>query len=132
LVADYPRGFRKSFERAQLSKTTIFCEVTLMAYGVSSPKSAVQYTADDSTVFLYRHTADVATAGGFGTGFGEPHPAKGSMHPRHVGLHSGAKHTTVPIATQSNFNAIILGEAFSYAGLSWQVTSRVGEKTVLR
>jgi hypothetical protein len=103
-----------------------------MAYGVSGPKAAVLYTADDDTKFLERHTNDVATAGGFTAGFGEPHPGKGRLIDRHIGLHSGTFHTHIPIATQGFFDGLVLGQAFSYAGKNWQITSKVGEKVVLR
>jgi hypothetical protein len=102
-----------------------------MAVPTVRPKTAVVYVADDGTALLYNHCADVASAGGFSTGEGAPHPGK-KFKPRHIGLResSGTRRFHCPIASDAVFNALKLGANFTYGGVSCKITSKVGERGV--
>jgi len=106
-----------------------------MAYGVSAPKKSCIYTQDNGDTVLLYHTQDVIDAGSFGSGTSanlQP-PSKGRFHPRHYGLKSAAgQHAKCPIATPTAYNANDLGDSFTYAGISWTITSKIGEMTRIR
>ena len=103
-----------------------------MTYGVAAKKKACVYVSDGGDTYLVKHTQDVIDAGGFTTGVsGSPKPGK-KFHMRHVGLYdsAGPHRTTLKIGTKAQFDGLALGDSITYGGISWEITSKEGEKSV--
>jgi hypothetical protein len=105
-----------------------------MAVPPARPKTAVVYTSDEGNTYVYKHCADIAELGGWEAGTGEPHPSKGTMKPRHIGLTEtgGSRRFQIPIATKAELDEFTLGQSVSYGGVTCSVSSKVGEKSVNR
>ena len=103
-------------------------------YGIASKKLPCQYLDDDgTTIYNVYHTQDVITAGTFTAGSssaGSAMPSKGRLIPRHVGLFdsTGGRRCKVPIGTPTAFASLAPGQAMTYAGVTWAITSTTGQK----
>lgn len=96
------------------------------------PVSAKAYYMDDGVGYRVDITDAVATAGGFtASGSGLPYLPKHAKM-RHIGLYNAAtnKRGKVPF---SNIAGAYLtgGTSFSFDGITWVVTGRIGEKVRL-